>query len=231
MAIAHVQSVSVSGNNVSSITTAAISTTTGNLLVASLAHFGNFSSFTDSQSLAWTTSISELSVNDDVNGKLRQVYNQNITGSASHTFTLTLTANNYPTIAVEEISGQVTSGALDQTATVKETSSSTSHVTANTVATTQANELMVGVGSTSHTVATYTIGGSWTQRENIPTSSTAEGIVMGTRIVSATGAYNFDWTTNTSIQSIGCISTWKEGVVSSINVDDEPQWITVVQPW
>jgi hypothetical protein len=217
-AIAKVQSTSASGNNVTSVTTTAIATTTGNLLILDLSYWhatagDQFSSVTDSGSHAWTLGWGPQADAETPPGRIRQYLNAAITGSASHTFTLTLTSAGFPTIAAKEVSGHA-AAPLDQTAASTTTPANTSHTSAATPTTTQANELLAGLGA-SAAIAAYTIGGSFTQDENIATTATAEGLISGHRIVAATGAYTFAYTTDTSVTSAEGLGTYKEAAAAA----------------
>ena len=92
MSITLVQSVSTGAGSVSSVTTAAITTTSGNLVVVDVGYDGGtFTSITDNKSNTWTARVAEQSFSNGAKGQRRD--NSSITGGASHTFTLTCTAN------------------------------------------------------------------------------------------------------------------------------------------
>lgn len=206
MALALVQSVIATGASVASVTTAGINTTTGNLLVADGATYTRDGVTSDNNGpLTWTN----VAATGAITGRLRQDYSKNITGKTGHTFTLTCTGgNDYPTICVREISGADTTAPLDKSATDFTSGNSTSHTTANTATTSQANEIICGCGS-SASACTYTAGGSYTQDQNQATGSN-EGLISARKIVSATGAYAFDFTTNNSVAARSIVSTYIE---------------------
>lgn len=217
MPIAHVQTVSANGDAVTTLSTVGITTTDGSLLVATLSYYLTggtpaFSTFTDSKSGTWTSSVGEVTSTTSADAKLRQFYNVGGARGAAHTFTITMTAAAQPTISVSEITGHEPSGALDKTATVAD-GLVTSHVTADTPALEQANELLVGGASHASTTALLTIGGTWTQRTLINGTTTAMALLTGTKLVSAASAQNFDYTTDVARATMGLISTWKEEVI------------------
>src|SRR3990167_9974931 len=90
MAIAHVQDVSARTASGTSITTAGITTTAGNLIVLDQGWGAvNWTSITDSGGHTWTNSVAQIA-NEANNRKGRQDYNASITGEVGQTFTLTI---------------------------------------------------------------------------------------------------------------------------------------------
>src|SRR5262245_54702078 len=99
---------SCTGNNVPSCTTSpSLSTSTGSLFACNAGYFGTFSAISDANGNSYSTAVAEVA--DTGNGKLRQGYKENATGGASTTWTLTLTANNYPTMNCIAVTGAKTS--------------------------------------------------------------------------------------------------------------------------
>lgn len=193
-------------------TTTGVTTTTGNLFVASTGFCcAAFTSVTDSKGNSYTNAIADIT--DAIGGKSRQDYKENGTGGASHTFTLTgASAAFFGTMSVTEVSGAATSGALDKTATGITNPGATSHTTSSTATTAQANELLLGFGSTSAGPTTFTTdtGAGWTEQTNISTDADTEGLITGTRIVSATSTFAYTYTTAETRDATQGISTWKE---------------------
>ncbi len=204
--IAVVQSTHASGNNVSTITTPAITTTSANLIILDEYFYQKLqgSTTTDSKSNTWTNSIARY---DSTNLGAQQYYNANITGGASHTFTFNLTTNNFPAIAVTEVSGHASSP-FDQAATVAD-NSGTSHTTASTGTLAQANNLVMGFGGAGGS-ATPSVSAPWTQLEQQANDGLHEGLVTGYKIVSATTAQSFTWATSASVEASGHVSIWKD---------------------
>lgn len=194
-----------------SCTTAGVTTTTGNLFIASAGYCcAAFTSVTDNKGNSYTDSVAEQS--DAGGGSSRQQYKESGAGGASHTFTLTGASGAFfGALSVTEVSGAATSGALDQTAGGITNPGDTSHTTNTTSTTTQANELLLGYGSTAN-VATFTTdtGAGWTELTNIATDADTEGLITGYRIVSATGTFAYTYTTNVARDTTQGISTWKE---------------------
>lgn len=210
--IAYVQSTSAAGSNVQSITTSAITTTSGNLGVLEGGWFDSPGTptgvFTDSKSNTWTTSIAEHREASRVGAM--EGYNANLTGGASHTFTLTIGASSpYPTIAYIEISGHAASP-FDKSGTVDD-QTGTTHTTSSTGTLSQAKEFIIGTGILG-SQGTASIAAPWTQIEYITHDGTHEGIIIGYQIVNSTSALTFTWDTsaNNPSEAPGHISTWKE---------------------
>jgi hypothetical protein len=210
-AIAHVQTVSCETGGSTACTTPGVTSTTGNLFVASTGYCcAAFTSITDSKSNTYTNAVAEISFASVLG---RQQYVAGGTGGGSHTFTVTGGSGFYASLSVSEISGAAASP-LDKTATGTSTSG-TSHTTAATATTSQANELLVGFGTTtSDTTFTTDTGAGWTERTNIATDLDTEGLLTGTKIVSATGAYTFTYTTSPR-DAVHGISTWKEAAAAA----------------
>jgi hypothetical protein len=115
-------------------------------------------------------------------------YIENIVGGASHTITLTTAAGQFSTLNATEYSGVATTSSIDKTA--QGTGSSTSLLSAATATTTQADELLIGVGTiNSGTNSTWTATQSGTIRGQITDASVGSISQLWDRIVSATGTY------------------------------------------
>jgi hypothetical protein len=214
--IAVVQSVGSSTFGVSSVTTSNITTTGGNLLICDAAYYQNgasFTSVTDSKSNTYAHAITEFASAFDSESRARQLYKENASGGASHNFTLTMTGNAYMALACKEVSGALTSGALDKTATKSDNNGSS--VTSSTTTTTaQANELLAGGGSIAEELGgstNFTATGSFTENQNFPNNNGGDfGLISASKVVSATGSYEFTYTLDhTPNGSLGWISTWK----------------------
>lgn len=211
MALAYVQGIGKAGNNVSFVTTDPISTTSGNLLIACWAEYGTFSSVTDSAGNTWSSAgIDQLGFPADTGVR----YVANCTGSASHTFTLTLTSANYPDLFVIEVSGAALTSVLDQAASNTTSPGATGHTTP-TINTTAANTFIVGYGSDDGNVSSTTYvhsDGTYTQRYLQNNSSTLQGLIVETKIVSSTGGYTYSYNTGTSrITSQGVVAFKEAG--------------------
>lgn len=210
-ALAVVQTVSCQQTGAgTSCTTSGVTTTTGNLFVASSGYCcAAFVSVTDNKSNTYANAVPEVSQDS---GLGRQDYKENGAGGASHTFTFTGDSGGlFLTFSVTEISGAATSSALDQVKSATTSVSGTSHTTGNTSTTTQANEILVGFGSSIFaTTFTTDTGAGWTEQTNQQTDASHEGLVTGTRIVAATGTYAYTYTTGSSVTAVQGIATYKE---------------------
>ncbi len=220
MAIAVVQEVHAFGTAVASITTGAITTTTGSLLISNISSLNGTGSpaTSDSKTNTWADSIGVIT-NTGVAIYSRQQYVANATGGSGHTFTNTAGAAGYPMICVIEVSGYASS-ALDKTASKATDVTGTSHTTGNTATTSQAAELLVALGTGGNTYTeSFTGQVGWTTQVNQTNvaASTAGGIVE-TKIVSAAAAYSYTFTSSGNIFSNQFISTWKEATAGAVEI-------------
>jgi hypothetical protein len=198
MALAVVGSVHAEGNAVTNITTPNMTTTAGNMLHAALIYFGGaiFSSFTDSGSLTWTEVLAETPGSGDT--RIRARYNTNIPGTVNQNFTLTLTAAQYPSLGVTEISGQDTAGAFvpgfNQSAAQSQTGG-TPHVSPS-ISTIKPKAILMGLATSEASAAgAFTAAGGWTEVVNQQTTASVQGILSAHKIISSAGSNFFEWTT------------------------------------
>lgn len=206
MAIAHVQTTGKAGDSVASIVTDAITTTAGNLLHANLSHFGAFSSFTDSKGNTWETANAEI--NDPASGaNARQLYAKNCLGGSGHTFTLTLSSGNFPTVSVTEVSGLDTTAPLHQANESLSPSAGTSHSSGN-ITTTVPDCMLIGLCASGET-GNFGNDGDYVERYNQATTATAEGLLTSTRLVSATETNDFAPTTDSSNIAITMVAAYQ----------------------
>lgn len=215
-AIAVVQTVSCEASGASTCTTTGVTTTTGNLFVASSSYCCSVTpTISDSKSNSYTESIADNADPVSGTGIVRQDYTSAGTGGALHTFTITGGAGLYATLSVSEISGAAASP-LDKTAIGGDVFA-TSHATNTTATTTQSNELLIGVGGSVDIGATFVTdsGAGWTEQTNAPTDIDSEGIITGTKVVSTAGSYAYTFTTTANARSSQGISTWKESATGS----------------
>ncbi len=219
--ISVVQSVQASASAANTCSTAGITTTSGNLIVTPLA-FYNVNGFTSvtgtiGGSADGNTYGAVCAVNQNLDTHAHRAAS-NITGGASHVFTLTLNgapASGFPTLHVIEISGCTTSSPLDQTGTAFDGSGATSHPVTTGGATTTANEIVVG--SMGCGGAGYTFGqdGGYANAQNTAPSSVT-GMISGTKIISATGSQTYTPTTSSSQTGCQCISTYTAAAGGSV---------------
>src|SRR5262245_38749878 len=216
-AIAVVQTVECDFAAATTCTTPAITTTTGNLLIASMSIYCNSGTcptmtVTDAKSNTYGDAVAAFQ-SVWTGGHVQ--YKAGATGGSSHTFTATSSANSYTVLSLTEVSGAAASP-LDQTATGG-TNRATTHASASTATTAQANELLLGFGThtASSTTMTPTASGFTTLTSTDGSSGHGDALLTGYRIVSATGAYNYSFTTPSNVDGAIAISTWKEAVAAA----------------
>jgi hypothetical protein len=216
--IAVVQSVGFSTSGVSLATTSNMTTTSTNLIICDAAAYLSGAAFdgtpvTDSKSNAYVTAISEIASASDSEARATQVYKENATGGASHNFTLTMTGNASIALACKEVSGALTSGALDKTSTKVDNSGATNNTSDLTATTVQADELLAGGGSIAQGLGatiSFTATGSFTTDQSFPNvDGGAFGLISASKVVSATSTYQFTYDLDAAPDgSLGWISTW-----------------------
>lgn len=216
--VAFVQGVSAFGNNVSSVTTGNLTTTTGSLFVVDACYHtvgNNFVSITDSKSNTYATAIGELTSASESGLRARQSYKENGTGGATHNWTLTMDGAGYPTLAVAEISDAKTTGAVDRTAS-KSDNTGTSGTSSATSTTGQSEEIIMGSGCscTANNATLTTTASGFTEDANIINSGGDHcGMVTAHRVVSAVNTYEYTWDADESVAGmIGMIGTYKEDI-------------------
>ena len=210
MAFSFVQAVSANASGGTSVTTAGISSTTGNLFVcvAGCTSGRSFAtpSFTDSETNSYTDVI------DVSNGgaRCKQGYVANGAGGAGHTFTANfLTADYAGIIASEFVANSGTS--LDVFAGGGAGSATTSHASNTTGTTSEAAELLVGGFNTDDNAGEpFTPTNDWILPTNGYLQTGNDDTALCYKIVSSVGAYNFTCTTNGSCRSAMNIGTFKE---------------------
>ncbi len=198
MALAVVQSTSIVGSAVNQVTTPAISTTTGNLVVVDIVNFtnGNFTSLGDSVGLSWSESIARTDAPADGNGaSARQRYAQITTGNASHTFVMDSASVDYPAVAVKEISGAAPSSVLAEVNSGVDIAQ-TSHTLSLTTAI-QNDCILCAFGACGNEPGAEnpTQTGTFLQDQNIGTYLLNELLLSSHKIISATGSNAFTFTT------------------------------------
>lgn len=164
-----------SAGSQTSVTTAGITTTTGNLLVAVMSAFGNFigaTPITDSNGNTWTQAVASTGTTE---GWGSIFFCANATGGAAHTFTFTVTSATFIALAVFEITG----AAASPLSNVNSASStgSTDHDSGNVTTSSTLDEILIG-GGTSSDAGTGTVRDStftWNNR-SLAASGSLQGI-------------------------------------------------------
>jgi hypothetical protein len=188
------EELAISGGTPTS-TTASINTTTGStFLIVFRDYTPSVSAVTDNKSNTYTqvgTTVTiggtGLSVWICVNG----------TGGSGHKPTITKSNGDFALISFAEITGTATSSATDGTASAALDSSSPFD---GTVTTSNANDLIIGIGSTDGAAGTvtYTPGTGFTLISGPSNSSGTNALSLGvmTRNPGATGTYGPNFTVN-----------------------------------
>jgi hypothetical protein len=221
MAIAVVQSTQAAGYAVLSFTTPSLTTTTGNLFIAEYFRYdtAGTASVTDSKSNTYTGTTAEIPSGDADGRNARQMYKENGAGGSGHTFTFNVgNTTAYAGLIVKEVSGALTSGSLDQTATKNNNSGTTNMTTSLTATTAQADEIVCGFGAGTVNGNNFVnhSGNGFTVDQNIAFSGGAsEPQISASKVVSATGTYEYTWDAlGTESGIIGIVGTYKAVVAA-----------------
>lgn len=212
--IAAVQSVSAKQSAGSSITTAGITTTTGNMVHADTGIvLRTFTSITDSLTNTWALGNAELLAN---NTRVRQNYvpSSTFTGGAGHTFTLTINTNGPCAIAVTEISGAVTTSPVDASGQTSDTLQ-TSHPVSTSGATIQNDEIACACLFAANAVQTFAKDAAYTEQQNSADAVGSVGYITETLVLTATGVQTCTATSNVNASAVMMIITYKAAAAIS----------------
>lgn len=166
-----------------SVTTTAVTTTSGNLLVAVVTCFGNHIGATpvsDSKGNTWVQALASVGT---TNGFAAMYYVANATGGAGHTFTFTPTANDFNAITVFEISGAALSSVLGSTASA--VTGTTPHTAGPITSNASVPEIFIA-GTSVSAGSTGTVSVTDPQlwfTATIQSPASTEGMTTGFRIV------------------------------------------------
>lgn len=190
------------------------STTSGNTIICAVA-YNNDTAGTLSLSDNKGNSYSQVVSGSQPDTQAQLYYAANITGGASHQMTATMSANSHDIALIcREYSGLSTSP-LDKSAGGT-TAAGTSHTSATTAATTQANELVVAmVGLTGN--ATCTAGAGFGNVVSQNGSDIFDGACLEDKDISSTGTQQATITTSGSVATYFIIASFKEASASSVN--------------
>ena len=168
---------------------------------------GFFTSVQDSNSNTWTQIQSELADATAGNAS-RMYYAQNMTGGASHTFTLNKSSGSFAAIFFLELTTMLTSGVLDQSNRVLDTASP---FDSPSVTTLSANEVLVALAFADDGGAnSYVAGNSFTIQQQRADGSISWTGAIASRIVTATGSYNSTFTRTGAARVHSWIATFIE---------------------
>lgn len=188
----------VQGANLqTSVTSAAFTSTGGNLLVAVGCAFGNSigaGPFSDSKSNTWSIAIASFG---GTKGWCAMGYVAGLPNAgASHTVTLTVSPADYIVLGVIEVPGITTSSPLN--ATDADSASGTTHTTGPIASGGTYPEIHIAAGALSAAAeATPTITTQFLfPVARLPASSTTEGIAFGFRVVPISTSTTFTYTTS-----------------------------------
>lgn len=181
-----------------SLVSGSVTTTSGStILIGTIWDTASFTSVVDSKSNTWTQ-IDVEGTWGSAPGRSRVYYAKNITGGASHTFTLNLGAAAPCGISVLEITGADTTAPLDQHNQNRDISSP--FTLSAGLTTTSAAELIASFlggtsGSNPATHAETGLGSSTIQTATEETNGVSfYTFAWATKIVAATGTFNPSWT-------------------------------------
>lgn len=193
----------------SSGTTAAITTAATGSVIVRLMEWDNtlnFTSITDSKSNTYT----QISVERTISTiKGRAYYKENATGGASHTFSGAVSSSANISLYVLEITGALTSGALDQS---NSQTDAASPFTSPSITTTQAAELIWAglIGNSATTPATHAESTGFTIQNDVTTGGPDWTGCDASKIVASTGTYNSSFTENGGSSACVFIASFKE---------------------
>ena len=173
--MAQVQTVKASSVSVGSLTTAGITTTSGNLLVACIGYAtfsGNALAFlTDSKSNTWVQVAASPSAISSPNAVAAIYVAQNIVGGSGHTFTAINSSNGALSIVVTEFSGRAVSNAVRASAAALSISYATSYAGASVACISGDDFACFGVNNIGTAAQAFTNGAGLT----IPTNGNING--------------------------------------------------------
>lgn len=190
-----------------SVTTDAISTTTGSSIIAIVTCFGNhIGTFSDSGSHTWTADIGSTG---GTKGWAALFRCHNITGSGSHTFTITSSSSNdFFCITLWEVEG-LESAAPNHTNAAS--TSGTSHSSGSITADANTDELMFGGGALSAAAESGVVDSvdfAWSRRVNNATAS-FEGVAAGVAFAASGETKSFNYSTGNTQFETALIAGYK----------------------
>jgi hypothetical protein len=203
-----VQSNSVQGSGVGSVSVAFTSSNTaGNLIIAFVRMTSTTQTVTvrDTAGNIYSDAVDQLQTTDG--HQIHIFYAKSVAAFSNNAVTATFSAtNNHPWLAIYEYSGLNATNPLDETAHAQGSNSSPS--TGATGTTTHANELLfVGLGMVNNASGRVTAGSGYAlQQQDTNTSRAADE----TRIVSATGSYTGTFSLSASTNWSAVIATFTQ---------------------
>jgi hypothetical protein len=146
------------------------------------------------------------------------MYKENGVGGATHHWTMNVNPDGYNGLVAREISGALTSGALDKTATKNNNSGTTNMTTSLTATTAQADEIVCGFGAGTVNGNNFSnhSGNGFTVDQTINFGGgVSQPQISASKVVSATGTYEYTWDAGgTESGIIGIVGTYKAVVAA-----------------
>lgn len=190
-------------------------TTTGNMMVLGIfceAATNNVSGVTDGTNVFAKIGLG-VQIGGGHNGFISLWYAYNITGLTAPTVTATVTGAAVGSgMVVAEYSGLLTTDPLDKSSYVGGT---TVNITSNaTAATTQNDELVIGIGGSDWGNNTYTVGAGY---GNLKTMGNVDlDFSMQDKIIAATGAQTSTMTLGNASDQAGGVATFKAAAAGGV---------------
>jgi hypothetical protein len=172
--------------------------TAANFLVLAVSHHSTITSVTTSRG---DTTVSAFSLSNGASNNASCYYVESAVGGSTQV-TVNFSTFSGNGMGVSEYSGLATSSTKDQSTTA--TGGFNVNYNSGNITTTQADELLIGVGVGADNAGAFTPGASWTERVDL---AATKDIHVAERIVSATGTYNYTSTANSD-------QNWAAGIVS-----------------
>lgn len=215
MALSYVGTRGSNNTSATTSTTLAVAVTSaisgGDLIVVFISNHNNVAptSVTDAASNTYT--LVNISNGTTVTGTI--AYCANCSPLASgQSITATWASGRFASMIVHEFAGAA-SGAADKTATA--TGASASPSVGPTAATTQADELILGLFAYSNP-HTFAAGAGYTALTGVESTGTVRGVACEYKIVAATGAQTAAGTFNSSATYAGVIITIKQAAAGAV---------------
>ena len=199
-----------------SCTTPAMSTTTGNALIAVVstltANVIGTTPITDSVGLTWSTAIASTGTTE---AWAAMFYTANITGNGSHTFTFTPTSSDTLTLVVIEVSGLAASP-LNQTDAVSQ--NTTTHTSGAINASAGLCEIFIGSGADADngSAGWPDTEIDWNYRNPSFGTGTKDGVLFAYRNVQAGVTDDWTWTSTTADRDTILIAGFKSASCTGI---------------
>jgi hypothetical protein len=195
-------------------------TTTGNLLVASVAISGvnSVSGITDSQSNTWTKITGTSNTTDA--STLELWYAKNITGGTTPTVTVSPTAGAFAQwgVVIREFSGLDKASPLDQSGYAPLDSYVEAQDSPTTSTTAVANELVIGATVGNNHAATFTSAGTGFGATILQATPSIDFLASANhyKIVASTGTYTSSMTSDQYMTGGAAIATFKAATINFV---------------